>query len=829
MKTLKKALSGILAAAMAVASLTAASFAATEAYDKNGDFAVNGAFPETGKILDWQFYAQPSGMSNQWVDLSSKGITIENYKWADNTFKDNPNFNFSIDGKTVDGADIWKGASTIKTGILQLDSYVYVPELINPDSEAYTQLFSIWGINYDKTWYKEQGSLYSVIMNDNQSPYIGFTVDGHHSAATNVDAEYAYAVPMDTKRWYKLSAVINYDEKTLDYFIDDEYVCSHRNFAGNSHYYEMGALYYSKSGNPSTNNTHVYVTGVKATRVSPVLTAKAEITGENTINVMFDSGVSGDSITNNTFAVTSSQGAAYNINSVTLKDSKNAVITIDGTIGAQEAVTVICNENIRAKNTAKLLKGNAIIALPASKASVLNMDFDNISLPTDYESSWQFTDFYCEYQPQPDYTANYASDFINAKKYNDLNNDHYYLKYSFRQFSLRSSVSGKGKALDFHRDSDIRRANAWGPNRTMGLIIPFDNNQSVESGKISIEFDAGKIGVVNSDSYTIGLHDANNEITKYDLENAWSNSTALFGFGDYWETETIIYAPRGRSNSYSYYYGQSNPADKVLWPENWANVKNNNEVRHYKVELDLDTKTYDIYQNDELIGSALSLPETENAPKYDAFVVGSGLDKRDAMTDATSSFYLDNVKITKLTNLDLELKAIENADGTDFGGTVADKKVVFSFNKDIKSLNASVGNTEIVPVISGGKVTIPFDAVKFTGNATLTLSDIKAADGSVMESFSVLVTAPKAEMKGFFSESPAGYVLNLDDGGYEGDYTVFAASYNSAGKMISVYAAEGNSTGIYPLPEDFDPAGSMKGFVFDKNLIPLINTIVEFE
>ena len=49
MKRLTKAIAVFLSAAIAVTSLATAAFANTENYNQNGDFATNGAFPETGR------------------------------------------------------------------------------------------------------------------------------------------------------------------------------------------------------------------------------------------------------------------------------------------------------------------------------------------------------------------------------------------------------------------------------------------------------------------------------------------------------------------------------------------------------------------------------------------------------------------------------------------------------------------------------------------------------------------------------------------------------------------------------------------------------------
>ena len=110
MKRLTKAIAGFLSAAIAVTSMATAAFAETANYDNNGDFATNGAFPETGVILDWGYFARPAGMSNVWANANYAG-----YTYANDTNRGNPRFRFVTNGSTVEGKNYWTGASTIKT------------------------------------------------------------------------------------------------------------------------------------------------------------------------------------------------------------------------------------------------------------------------------------------------------------------------------------------------------------------------------------------------------------------------------------------------------------------------------------------------------------------------------------------------------------------------------------------------------------------------------------------------------------------------------------------------------------------------------------------
>ena len=834
MKKLTRAIAGFLSAAIAVTSMATAAFANTENYNQNGDFATNGEFPETGVILNWGYYARPTGMPNTgWQKIDYNG-----YKYANKTSKANSAFHFETNGSTAEGENYWTGASTIKTGVLEVTNYVKVPEIKNELGEQYVQYFAIWGKEDDGQYYTESGNLYSVIMNYASELYIGFTTKDHHNAVSAKEStaeatQPGITVKVDAAEWYKLTAIINYDANTLDYYLNDKYVCSHENFAANSQYYQMASLFYSAIKDDSiSNTTEVYVTGTKMERFKSSLSATASITSKNTASVKFDGEIK-TPITNDTFALTDVDGNSYTIKSAVLNAGKKTVdITIGGTFKANEAVTVVANNEIESRIGTVMASRTMMVAapLPADDAFI-NMNFNATSFPTD-ASSKAVTGFYVEYPQQTEHKS-IASDFADAKAYLD-NGDDYYMGYNYRVLKAVDDGNG-GKALDFHRDDTNRTPNYWSKSATKtdqytyGLVIPFSDGKSVNSGKINIEFDGGKVGTINADAYTIGLRDKNNPVTVFDKNSAWSNSTALFTFGDYYETATIIYKPQGRSAGYSYYAmqkGNSPSADTALWPTNPDSVKDNNKVRHYKIELDLDTKTYDIYQDSEKIGTSLSLPDTTNVAEYDAFVIGCGMDFRSEVVSKEFSFRLDNLVVARPDETSFVMESITNADGSSYTGNVVDNSVVFNFNMNIESADVMVGTTPVTPTISGKTVTVPLDGAG-VGRTTITLSNVKSTVGKTIGEIKAPAVIPAPQMSGSFNETPDGLTLIVDDNGYAGVYTIYVAGYDAGNRLTVVEViTEKEANGIYALTKDFGAAASVKAFVWGENLCPFTTPIV---
>lgn len=836
MKRLTKAIAGFLSAAIAVTSMATAAFAETTNYYQDGDFATNGAFPETGVILDWGYYARPEGMSNIWQEVNYAG-----HKYANKTSKDNPRFHFQTNGSTEEGGKYWTGASTIKTGVLEITNYVKVPKIKNELGEQYVQYFTIWGKNDDGLFYGEGGNLYSIIMNDVNDLYIGFTTENHKEAVSAKEStaeatQPGIAVKVNAAEWHKLTAIINYDANTLDYYLNDEYVCSHNNFAANSQFYQMASLYYAPIiAAESSNATEVFVTGTKMERFKSSLSATASITSKNTVSVTFDVDIK-TPITNDTFALTDVDGTSYTIKSAVLNAGKKTVdITIDGTFKANEAVTVVANNEIESRIGTVMASRTMMVAapLPADDAFI-NMNFNGTDFPTDAASSKAFTDFYVEY-PQQTAHNSIASDFADAKAYLD-SGDVYYMQYNYR--ILKAVDDGKGgKALDFHRDDLSRAHNYWSQSATKtdqytyGLVIPFSNGKSVSSGKINIEFDGGKVGSMNADAYTIGLRDKNNPVTVFDKNNAWSNSTALFTFGDHYDTATIIYKPQGRSAGYAYYAMNKcnvpSATEAALWPTDPDNAKYNNAVRHYKIELDLDTKTYDIYQDSEKIGTSLSLPSTTNNAEYDAFVIGCGMDYRNESVSKTFSFQLDNLVVAKPEETPFIMESITNADGSSYTGNVVDNKVVFNFNMDIQSADVTVGAMSVTPTISGKTVTVPLDGAG-VGRTTITLSNVTSTDGKTIGEVKAPAVILAPQMSGSFSTTPDGLTLSFDDKGYTGAYTIYVAGYDTYDRLADIEViTEKEIDGNYALTKDFSTAASVKAFVWGEDLYPLTAPIVK--
>lgn len=854
MKKQRKLLSLVMALALVLTTFALPARAdGNEPFSNRGDYATNGEFPESGVLLDWGFTNRTEYVTDNWWKYDDAGAdpTKIGYPYLYNSYMSSMAVFPGARVNKSENTTVWNGAKGITTGAVSVSSYIYVPAGYKANGEKYTQFMSLWGDGK-----AEQGVLYSVVLNNDDEPYIGFLTNYHHNAVTKIEpTDGTFTKKIDCGKWYKVEAVINYDNDTLDYYIDDEYVCSHNEFKANKEFYEFYYLSYASTNTYAdeteshTTTAHVYITGVHAERYITSMSAKSAGLGDNYIDIRFDLPLAQNSVTADTFNVCSANGAKYTVASAVVQDdSKTVRITLDGSVNEMQTYTVSLNNDVvSAKNIADMKKGSSVLALEEIVKVLIDNDFDGKNaFPAD-KDVMEFTDYYGEYMTLKSNNSGFENtSFVNSQKYLELNGDKYYKGYD------RSYLNGIGdnkgrKALSIHRSSYGKyTADYWHEvvdgntvsNRSYGVIVPFKNNMSAESGRLTIEFDAGKMNTssnINRDAFTVGLHDANNEVMVYDKNNAWANSTSLFGVGDYYETATLIYKPQGQAGSYSYYINNAAPkyGDNCLWPEDCLTVQqNNNIVRHYKVDIDMNSKKYDIYLGNSKIGDALSLPATDKSPKYDAFVIGAAWASDFAQKD-TAYFYLDNIKVINTVDV-FGVENIENSDGTAFDGTAKPgTDLVVNFNKEIASASAvvksSTGEETTAPAVSGKSVTIPVSNV--SGEYTVVLN-AEATDGAAIEGYSIYAAEKSVEWSLEFSATPAGAALTVNDGGYNGSYKVVLAAYSETAdgqtRMLAAEVFDKNSNGIYaPQGGEFSGADIIKGFVFSNlsSIKPLTGSI----
>ena len=717
--------------------------------------------------------------------------------------------------------------NAITTGAIDLSFELFIPSEQNTLTEGmyFIQYLDLWPRNY------KTHAIPVSINNRGGNLSIGF-----NKSWWGVAPSYDNGIicPLDADKWYKADVVINYDKATVDYYLDGTYVgCATAGFSMEALGFDELWWYSQTDSTSLSKQSTFWFKDIRVDELASEFTAKFYGNGKDYIDLLFNSNPVSDDITKDTFSVSSGDGADYTVKSAEIVAKKVVRITLNEEIDTSATLNIFFNNDIQADSLvpASASAGTSYVFIPqaakAEERTVLENDFESTTFPTK-ETSASFNDFYCQYERED-------NPFTTKKDYTWEN--------------VTSVSSGGNTALAFHRSSENPSSKYWGDNETVGLVIPFPDGDTIKDGKFTIELDAGKKSEksVNADVFTVGLHDKNNEITEYDKNTAWSNSTAFLQNGDYYETAQILFKPNGRSGGYSWVYkSKKDDAAKTkaaLWPAN-PNVQyyTVGEVYHFKIDADLTTGKYDVYKDGDKIGNQLDIPTTANAPEYDAMVIGMGLDYRDTATEAGTAryIYIDNIKVSATSSGDSVSATDITANGEPFNyciGADSDIDVTFNKNIDASSIGALVNGVSLTSdkiSVSGNKVTLNTNGVlaQLT-DYKIELTGLKSAgsedEGSTFSfSFATLPDEYEWTMDIEKTSGGAEFTANAKGKDDEEEFVLVLAAYKlddgvpSLSSIIASPTKTGSEATLTATGDDFKNADILKGYVFDglSTLIP---------
>ncbi|MBQ2695994.1 MAG: hypothetical protein IJF61_01680, partial [Clostridia bacterium] len=206
--------------------------------------------------------------------------------------------------------------------------------------------------------------------------------------------------------------------------------------------------------------------------------------------------------------------------------------------------------------------------------------------------------------------------------------------------------------------------------------IPFKNNTVVDSGTLTVEFDAALYSNTASTRLAFGLHDtAEAPSTKWNPWYSWADASLFAGLTAWSGTTKSLVAAYPDANLRAalpdcYLLADIEgtndfiPRNNYLEASDWNSrdyVINNTfatananpssfSLTKFKLVIDLDNSSYKLYVNDLLKGTYPYLPGTTNG-SYDAFVFAMNVTSNS--TDSTGRSaggacdgYLDNLKVT---------------------------------------------------------------------------------------------------------------------------------------------------------------------------------------
>ena len=876
MKNLKKLLSAVLAIAM-VASLCAIpiSVSADEGvlhWNKNG------------YLYFWDCQDNPDNMNmygTPWGDLRGTPAQDKIHgEWAFGPTTTNPRDSQHFIQKISQNLE---HPDIIDTGAVDISMDVFIPSDKNTLEEG--QSFYI----YVDMWPRDYSThaIPMAIGNKDGKFFAGFNRSWWATAPTS---EYtgedgtgnAIIKELEGDKWYTMHTLIDYDEQTVSYYLDNEFI-------GNPIMGFVDPLkldevwwYEGKIGDIETEESTFFIDNIKFEQLSSDLYPTISANDGKNLDIKFSSNVKSEDITEDTFTLTAGDGTAYTVESATYENGV-AKLTLDKDVKLNATVNVKFNNDVRGASLLqpKIAKDAEYILIPyidpIKYENFVDMDFEDVEIPANEEDAATFTDFYSE---MPNFTEDAGTMFVNAKKYYDDNKDNLscedpaaYLKMTAGNFKLTDAL-GSGKALLFAPSYSFAEATLYGEQATHGLIIPFKDGKSITGGKVTMTFDMGKMSygyltsdapknVANISPFGVGFHDANNEISEYDVNSAWGNATNFLELGDYNGNSAVHFKPKGRSAGYAWYYKNLHTdaaaSGAALWPgspnADWGTV---NKIMKYRIEADLDNGTYDVYlwydmdqlydtgldksnlNNDwgsyaastegyKKIGADLPIPTTKNDPSYDSFVISMGL-------RSVAEVYLDNLVVRAVSddpiqpivseiNYSVDGEASPLTPEVQTGGDV-----VVKFDKNIKDdkvgvelngvalseddFNVKNGNVKVLTGTNG--------LLEENVDYTIKLTGIESTDGVALDGgFTFNFKAVGVPVPGIVNNGNSAKFTVVFDETPEKPYTVVMAAYSvdkdGVKTLQGIVFSEksGISASVSSSDEAFTDADIIMGYVLD--------------
>ena len=629
MKKFKKILCAIVSftiviSCIGMASMNAFAFNDHECYSCT---AVDGTFPLEGTIVDWNcYYIYPGADPNKrpgdrlWYEQLSgdKYATIYPADHQDNgiAMKFEP-------GNTIPGGGggkVFNGITgNIDSGVLDISLNMYFPSGKHmSEGDKYIHYYAVWG--YDdpeaKIWNAEQGMMFSAIMNDPQRPLIGFTTNGTHNAVQSETSTSGVTRAVSLDEWHTVRAVINYDAQVVDYYLDNVYVDSNKPH-GDIKNYRMNYLQGSeiRATEGTIGNAEVKTTALKINRYiqkdsAPVLKSNTK----NSLTLGFD-GLINTSLSN--ISVVSADGIGHTVDSVTV-DGNDVTISVDDDFDCTQAVAVTFGDGVDTVMGRIPVGATYLFALAGEKSfekkTLIDLDFDE---------EWQdgkpdTSEFYYVrgQNPADEDTKEFNDDPKNTNYYCDQvdNDGGKKLRFEFSDFWPTTYRNTKYKALKF----------------------PFADGQTVSSGKLTMEFDAGYFDEDGSTAtkqwVLFGLNDTTRQedffycdgtvTDEHKLNAVTSNSTAFLGLTT-WDASkhsVTVGSDYNRTKPYDYYCydgyndGSTNTKGSIGFAKD-------NTMHHYKIVADLDANTYSVSMDGGAATVVDGLPGDVTKGVYDSFVL----------------------------------------------------------------------------------------------------------------------------------------------------------------------------------------------------------------
>lgn len=694
-KIIKRIFSTCVAATAFTASINASAMFVSE----------NGQIPESGILFyeDFENYDKTKYQSiyNAGVEELGNGNIVMSTKPAIKDGSASSGFYLNLNTLGYD-----KDYTTcIRDGQLLISQKVQVPsqtkdgDLIEYDDSksSYAEYLMNFALtkdakpgNYGSASWASKGAILYAVYYSNENPYITFNKTAANTVATK---DNGHAVQIETDRWYNIECCIDYDNSTISYYCDGEYIGDYTGIDAKtviSDYYGLFQLQMSSQGTiAETEHPEIYFDDYSV-----------QILKANTFDIDF-SGYGNNYVDLKcNYSIDKDYIQKLRANSVSLFVGEHRFEATDYELIASDVIRFYFDTNIISNGIYNIVIGDKadrstyirsvygdvygsvepgleINFIPqeevkTEKVSLIDLDFDDESDFAAEENSADFTKYtYVRNRTDEDY--DFVADFENTYKYCTADDD-------FK--------GGKLLNLNSLVDADSDNSNI------RAVRFPFADDKEIVGGTMEIDFDAGiyaneKAGSKQHMRLMFGLDNALTQETTYMFNNPdnrneekWSNSSCFCGLSYWASTQHALTYPKEEYRTRMSDWQREN--NKVQ-TDNQVMLVADNTLHHYSIKIDISAKTYELSVDGGTKTEVGYLPGTETNVRYTAFV----MTLMDPLLQKTATAKIDNLSVkvpgVKTPNVEsVKFYDLENNE-LDYANTMTSKvsKIRLKFNQEV--------------------------------------------------------------------------------------------------------------------------------------------------
>ena len=651
----------------------------------------------------------------------------------------------------------------INKGTLRISAEVCIPSgfVMNPEDQEINDYVWTWSkesldnSTTDRAYIFKAGATYGETQGR-----ISFQT-GEPNYTINSDENNSVAIAFDT--WHTIDVIIDYDAGTVNNYVDGNFVVSYPGSPSNvSRYFPVAYMQLHQNGRFTTSDKPLVIQwdNFELELLDDSFDAEIIVSGADYADVKFSKAISDGELSSAAVSarVAGDDSSAIASTGYTRLSTDTVRFSFAELTPASAYELVFGAELEPAFGNGTIAAGTmAVFTTPpaASQTTLIDMTFDS-----DGGNYWLV----------------HSASAENLSFVDDKDNTSAYAQ-------VRDGVLYYDHYLD-----------VAGQERN-GLKFPFEGDTVVDSGKLIVEFDAGVSGQTGRSRAVFGLEDPGK------TDGAWTSATVFSGIAPY-DGSRLSYtmASEDKRNALT--------GDSGM--DITAAITGQEELHHYRIEIDLDNNSYKLYYDGALAADLDYIPGGNTENSFDAFMM-SGVYAVGNFTPDKGQTYimLDNLKVTAET----EAAAVGSVtfvkyDGTETGysSTVSagTKEIRIAFTKamaadtaehiSVDGLDASAYDV----TFEGAQAVVTFANCLDAGKAYVLRidADTKDADGGAMAETVYRFTADAGEV---VYNKP---VITDNGDTVTAEVTVVNTTANETDGFyitLAAYNAEGMLTGVVPL------------------------------